>query len=106
VIVDAPTVARIPAASRPPHFHARVRRWRSSEPRSVAVSSPARGGSRGISESVIRRPYQVALQRVGNARPPKDPLERTGRCQRLSRLSPAIRSGILVLPTSRPLAVM
>jgi acyl transferase domain-containing protein len=45
VIEEAPTVARIPAASRPLHFQANVARWRSNEPSRVAISSPAIGGS-------------------------------------------------------------
>jgi protein-S-isoprenylcysteine O-methyltransferase len=44
VIDEGSSVARIPAASSPPHFHAKIARWRSSEPRRVAVSSPAAGG--------------------------------------------------------------
>src|SRR5712691_3840421 len=45
VIDETPTVAPKPAASSPPHFHAKVARWYSRKPTRVAVSSPARGGS-------------------------------------------------------------
>src|ERR1700689_1281360 len=46
---EAPTVVDRPSASSPPHFHAKIARSRSSEPRRVSVSLPATGGSRRIS---------------------------------------------------------
>jgi hypothetical protein len=45
VIVEAPTVAFRPAASRLEHFQANVARWYSRKPTRVSVSSEARGGS-------------------------------------------------------------
>lgn len=45
VIVDEPSVARRPAASRQEHFQAEAARRRSSAPRMAAASAPARGGS-------------------------------------------------------------
>ncbi len=45
VIVDAAVVARSPAVSSPPDFHAKVARCRSRAPTIAVASSAARGGS-------------------------------------------------------------
>ena len=76
VIDDTPTVARRPAASRPPHFQASVARWRSREPSRVSTSLPASGGSGWpcrstsvMNESISRR----TVSRGPAHRPPSAP---------------------------------